>query len=353
MYILHRFVLRELITSFLLSVVFLNFTLMMEKLLRLSRLLSSVGASSLDVAEIILFLQPQLSILTIPMAMLLSVLLTYGRLNADNELVIMRNIGMTFRLISRPVFYLGIACFAISILMSFYLSPAASAALRQKVTSILISRAPLAIEEGVFNTSFKDMVILVREKPAPTTLSGIFIVDERKKDESKIIVAKEGRILTEQDSLSFRLGEGHVYLTGKKAFTEIRFGSYYFRLNPVADQGNKKSSELTPLELISESKSAPDKKIPYLLELHRRLSMPAVCLIIIFLGPSLALIAGKSGRMGGLTIGLTVFAVYYGVMIYGENLARSGALPHFVGAWLSFVLLATFSTVAFEKVNKK
>ncbi len=353
MYILHRFVLRELITSFLLSAVFLNFTLMMEKLLRLSRLLSSVGASSVDVAEIIMLLQPQLLILTIPMAMLLSVLLTYGRLNADNELVIMRNIGMTFRLISRPVLYLGVACFAISILMSFYVSPAASSALRQKVANILISRAPLAIEEGVFNTSFKDMVILVKEKPAPTVLSGIFIVDERKKDESKIIVAKEGRILSQQDSLSFRLTEGHVYITGKKAFTEIKFGSYYFRLNPISDQGSKKSAELTPPELLAESKTAPDKRIPYLLELHRRLSMPAVCLIIIFLGPSLALMAGKSGRMGGLTIGLTIFAVYYAIMLYGENLARSGMLPHFIGAWLSFILLATFSTLAFEKVNKK
>ena len=52
MYILHRFILKELITSFLLSVIFLNFTLMMEKLLRLSRLLSSVGASPLDLSLI-------------------------------------------------------------------------------------------------------------------------------------------------------------------------------------------------------------------------------------------------------------------------------------------------------------
>ena len=74
MYILHRSILRELLISFLLSVVFLNFTLMMEKLLRLSRLLSSVGASPLDIAQIIFYLQPQLFILTIPMAMLLSVL---------------------------------------------------------------------------------------------------------------------------------------------------------------------------------------------------------------------------------------------------------------------------------------
>ena len=353
MYILHRSILRELVVSFLLSVVFLNFTLMMEKLLRLSRLLSSVSASPVDVAQIILFLQPQLLILTVPMAMLLSVLLTYFRLTADNELVIMRNIGMPFRLISRPVMYLGIACFALSLTMSFYLGPTGSVMLREKVMNILITRAPLAIEEGIFNTSFKDMVMLVREKPAPDILQGIFIVDERKKDEAKIIIAKEGRIISESDSLSFSLTGGHVYITGKNSFTEISFGSYYFRLTPALEQTGRKGSEMTPFELISESGRIPDKKIPYLLEFYRRFSMPGVCLIIIFLGPSLALIAGKTGRLGGLTIGLMVFAAYYSVMIYGENLARSGALPHFAGAWLSFVLLAAFSIFTFERVNKK
>lgn len=353
MYILHRFVLRELLASFLLSVIFLNFTLMMEKLLRLSRLLSSVGASPLDIAQVILYLQPQLLILTIPMAMLLSVLLTYFRLTADNELVIMRNIGMPFRLIAKPVMHLGIVCFASSLAMSFYLSPSSSVMLREKITNIFITRAPLAIEEGIFNTSFKDMVMLVKEKPAPTLLLGIFIVDERNKDESKIIVAKEGRILSETDALSFVLKSGHVYITGKNSFTEITFGSYYFRLTPAIEQANKKSSELTPFELISEAATIPEKKIPYLIEFYRRISMPGVCLIIIFLGPSLALIAGKTGRLGGLTIGLLVFAVYYSVMIYGENLARSGTLPHFVGAWLSFLMLGAFSIYAFERVNKK
>ena len=353
MYILHRSILRELVSSFLLSVVFLNFTLMMEKLLRLSRLLSSVGASPVDIAQVIAFLQPQLLILTIPMAMLLSVLLTYFRLTADNELVIMRNIGMPFSLISRPVMYLGIGCFAASLCMSFFLGPAGSVFLREKITSILVTRAPLAIEEGIFNTSFKDMVILVKDKPAPDRLSGIFIVDERKKDEPKVIVAKEGRIISEADALSFALKGGHVYITNKNSLTEITFGTYYFRLTPVLDQTARKSSELSPFELISEAASNPDKKLSYLLEFHRRLSMPGVCLIIIFLGPSLALIAGKTGRLGGLTAGLLVFAAYYSVMIYGENLARSGALPHFIGAWLSFIMLAAFSIYAFERVNKK
>lgn len=353
MLLIHRSILKELFSSFLLSILFLNFTLMMEKLLRLSRLLSGVGTSVIDMGKIVLYLQPQLLILTIPMAMLMSVLLVYGRMNADNELIVMRSSGMSFRDISRPVAYLGILCFFISISMSFYFGPVGSALLRGKVSEILTIKAPMTIEEGVFNTAFKNITMLVKEKPAPDRLAGIFIVDERKKDEQKIIIAKEGKIVPESDSLSFSLKSGHLYIASKNVFTEIRFGTYHFRLNPATESSDKKNSELTPPELLKAARQFPDKKTPYLIEFYRRLSMPAICLIVIVLGPSLSLMSGRSGRMGGLTVGLFVFAVYYTLLLYGENLARSGKLPHFIGAWLSFMVLGAFSLFIFERVNKR
>ena len=345
--------LKELLASFLITLLFLNFTLMMEKLLRLSRLLSGIGVSVVEIGEIILYLQPQLFILTIPMSLLLSVLLVYGRMNTDNELIILRSSGMSFRSISMPVVYLGLGCLVTSLLMSFYLSPKGSTTLRKTVSEIMMAKAPMTIEEGIFNTAFKNIVILVRGKPSPERLSGIFIVDERDADEQKIITANEGKIVPEGESLSFSLSKGHIYITRQNIFTEIKFGTYHFRLNPSIDSPVIKNSELTPLELLKTAKTSPGKSVSQWLEFHRRLSMPAICLILILLGPSLSLMAGKAGRLGGLTIGLSVFAVYYTLLIYGEKLARAGNLPHFIGAWLSFVILGAFSVWVFEKVNKR
>ncbi len=353
--LIHRSILKELLLSFFLSLLFLNFTLMMEKLLRLSRILSGVGASLGDMAKIILYLQPQILILTIPMALLLSVLLTFGRLNADSELIILKNCGMSFRRISLPVLYLGLAFLMVGLSMSFYLGPKGAILVREKVTEILTTRAALAIEEGIFNTAFKDIVLLVREKPSPDRLSGIFIVDERKKEEQKIIIAREGKVVQENEAMGFLLRDGHIYITKKNILTEIQFGAYRFALTPSAEPAQKKSSERTPLELLAAAKEVSDKskKNQYLLEFYRRLSMPAVCIIIIFLGPSLSLMAGKSGRLGGLTVGLLVFVVYYTILLYGESLSRSGRLPLLIGAWLSFVVLGAFSIFVFEKVNRR
>ncbi|MGE5239154.1 MAG: LptF/LptG family permease [Chloroflexota bacterium] len=343
MLLIHRSILKELTFTLLLSLLFLNFSLMMEKLLRLSRILAGVGASVADLAEMIILLQPQLSILTIPMSLLLSVLLTYGRMNADNEIAILKVSGMSFRAVSQPVLYLGIACLLISLSMSFYVGPKSSIVLRGAITKILTTRAPLAIEEGIFNTSFKDIMLLVREKPAPSKLSGIFIVDERSKTEQKVIVAREGNILPGNESLGLSLHDGHVYITKGSTVTEIRFGSYRFDLSPAAQPADKKMVEYTPFELLDRARETTGKTTPYYLEFSRRLSMPAVCLIVILLGPPLSLLSGKSGRLGGLTLGLLVFVAYYSILIYGENLARSGTIPHPLGSWLAFVMLSLFS----------
>lgn len=353
MLLIHRSVLKELLTAFILSVLFLNFTLMMEKLLKLSRLLSGVGVSGADMFLMVLYLQPQVMTLTIPMAMLLSALLTYGRMNTDNEMVILRGSGMSFRSISKPIAYLGMICFITSLSMSFYLSPKGNKLLKEKVSETLTQRAPMTIEEGILNTAFKDIVIMVKEKPAPDKLSGIFILDKRNKEEQKIITARQGRIVPGKDSLGFSLTDGNIYITKEKVFTEIGFGEYNFRLSPSAETMAPKDRELTPIELLRASREFPDKKTVLMLEFHRRLSMPAICLILVMLAPSLSLMAGKSGRLGGLTVGLAVFAAYYTLLLYGENLSRSGKLPHFAGAWLALVILGMFSFCIFERANRK
>src|SRR5208283_1382516 len=353
MLLIHRSILKELLLSFLLSIFFLNFTLMMEKLLRLSRLLSGVGASIADIARIFIYLQPQILILTLPMGLLLSVLLTYGRMNTDSELIVLRGSGMSFRSISLPVGYLGLACFIFSLIMSFYLGPKGSVLLREKVTAILSQRAAMSIEEGIFNTAFKDVILLVKEKPAPDRLAGVFIVDDRNKDEQKVIIAKEATINQTDDVIGFLLVNGHAYIIKKKALTEISFARYHFTLIPSIEPANRKGNEMTPSELLHASKEFPEQKIPFILEFHRRLSMPAVCLILVFLGPSLSLMAGKSGRLGGLTVGLLVFVIYYTLLLYGENLSRTGKLTPILGAWLAFALLVSSSILISERMNKR
>ncbi|HUO78374.1 MAG TPA: LptF/LptG family permease [Thermodesulfovibrionales bacterium] len=353
--IIHLSILKELVATFLLSVICLNFILMMEKVLRLSRVLSGVGASLSDMIRIILYLQPQLMILTIPMSLLLSTLLTYGRLNTDNELTILRTAGMSFRHISRPVFILGTASFVMGLLVSFSLGPYGAIQMRKSIATIVTQKAPLAIEAGIFNTSFKDIVILVRDKPAADEMKGIFIYDNRNAQEPKVLVAKEGRVYADKEyNLSLYMRDGYIHITRNEGSTELFFDGYNLSLNLAMESSSRKNSEMTPFELLALArKNEPKEGIPFLLEFHRRLSLPSLCLLLMFLGPPLSLLSGKSGRLGGLSLGIGVFTLFYIMLVYGENMARTGVVPHVIGAWTPVLIIAVSSLLAFMKVESR
>lgn len=350
--ILHKTIFKELILSFLITLAFLNSILMMEKLLKLSRLLSGVGASLLDMARIIVLLQPQLMLLTIPMSLLLATLLVYGRMNMDNEIIIMRASGMNFREISYPVLVLGMLCFLASLAMSFSLGPKSSMKLRETVTEIITLRSTVSIEEGAFNTSFKDIVIMVKEKKSREALGEIFIYDNRNAKEPKVLMAKEGKFFI-QDGLNIGLylQNGYINITKADTTTEMFFDKYNMTLALEAESPAPKKMEYSPLQLLRDAKKADSYKkgAALYLEFHRRLSLPAVCLILIFMGAPLALIAGKSGRLGGLAIGLLVFTIYYMLLIYGESLVMAGKIHHLPGAWTPCILLGIVAFILFKR----
>lgn len=353
--IIHRTILKELSYTFVLSLISLNFVLMMEKVMRLSRILSGVGASIADMGRIILFLQPQLMILTIPMSLLLATLLTYGRLNADNELTILRTAGMSFRDISTPVFVLGVIGFFFELAVSFSIGPSSAIRVRDSLSEIIMQRAPMAIEAGVFNTSFKDVTMLVRDKSSDGGMDGIFIYDNRNRKEPKMLIAKKGRIHADREyNLSIYLKDGYIHIARPEGSTEIFFKGYNLFLNLVAQNPERKYSEMTPSELIKTAKNlGRNDSIPVLLEFHRRLSLPSLCILLMFLGPPLSLLAGKSGRLGGLTIGLGVFMIFYIMLIYGENIARSGNVAHYIGAWFPVIITGIASVLTFRKAGSR
>lgn len=351
---IHKSILKELALTFIITLAFLNLILMMEKLLRLSRFLSGVGASALDMFKLILYLQPQLLLLTIPMALLLSILLVYGRLNLDNELVILRASGMNFKGISKPVFIFGMLCFLINTAVSFYIGPKSSILLRNKIANVITARLPLAFEAGTFNTTFKNVVFVIREKPSEDTFKGIFMYDGRDKDEPRVLVAKEGRIYTSEGLFAnLYLSDGYVHIAQGDSTTELFFEKYNILLTLESDLPSKKRAEFTPLELIQEIHEKPQDALSLQLELHRRLSLPLLCLILIFLGLPLSLVAGKSGRLGGLAIGLVVFTSYYVLLIYGENLVRANKIAHYIGAWTPTIILGVLGLYFFRRAGNR
>ncbi len=350
--IIYKYILKELVLTLLLGIAFLNSILTINNLFNLSKKFLDFGVSFFDFFTLVILLQPQLMLFTMPIALLLSILITYGRLNMDNELIILRNTGMSLISIARPVFTVGVFCFIFGLSISLYIGPLSVSKLKTGIADIISTRLPMTIKEGVFNTAFKDIVIMPQGKTPSNAFSSLFVYDGRKK-EPVVIWAKEAEIVPQKvpGSLNINLKKGTLYITRENSLTEIFFDKYSLHLRLQLPEATRGIRELYLKELLLNVRKSKDLSTK--LEIHKRLSLPVVSLLLMLLGPPLFPIAGKTGRLGGLSIGLSVCTIYYLLTIYFDNLVRAGKLNHFIGGWGPTALLGICAVIAFYRMSKR
>ncbi|MBI5026306.1 MAG: LPS export ABC transporter permease LptF [Nitrospirae bacterium] len=357
--IIQRSILKELLINFSLILFLLTFMLFMEKLLRLTRLVMGKGAGLLDILKIFIYLQPSILLLTIPMAILISVFLTYGRMMADSEMVVLKGSGMSFWAISKPAFIISLAGFLISITFSLYLLPKSVQSFRQAIFEVVARKAAMVLEEGTFSTAFKGTVIFIKEIPSQDKLKGIFIYKEedssggeQDRKEPIVIVAKEGTLLSRpQESLiELSMTDGIMHTFGKKTSSEVTFSRYNLVLMFTPEPSKeKKVSEMEIIELWMGRKD----NVLWNVELHRRFAIPFACLIFGFLGPALSLKTGKTGRLGGFSLGLFTLVLYYLMLILGEGLAKAGKVPASVSVWGPNLFFGVVAFLSFFRAHSE
>src|SRR5262249_34990007 len=101
--ILHRYLFREILVPFALGLGIFTFVLLLARLLKLVELLVNRGVPAAQVAQVFLLLLPAFLEVTVPMAMLLAILVAFGRLSADTEITAMRSSGVSLYQLIPPV----------------------------------------------------------------------------------------------------------------------------------------------------------------------------------------------------------------------------------------------------------
>lgn len=104
--ILDRYIFRETITPFSISLGALCFVMLTKELLRLVELLVTKGIGLLSVLKVFAHLLPSFLVLTLPIAGIIASITAFGRLSLDKELVAMRAAGLSLLRLSHSVFSL-------------------------------------------------------------------------------------------------------------------------------------------------------------------------------------------------------------------------------------------------------
>jgi lipopolysaccharide export system permease protein len=74
-------------------------------------------------------------------------------------------------------------------------------------------------------------------------------------------------------------------------------------------------------------------------EVHKRFSLAFSCFFFMLFGVPLGLWLRRGGIGTGFIVGLVFFAIYYILLLAGENLSENGKLSPFLGMWLPNLIL--------------
>ena len=332
--VFHKTIFKELSKNLAVIIFSMSVILFMEKFVRLTRLFMGKGADLLDIVKIYLYLQPSIMLLSLPMAILISIFLTYGRMSTDSEIIVLKGSGMSFWGISRAAVTLSLLCSLGLLFVSLYLLPLSMRSFKYTLHETIVKKASMTLEAESFSDVFKGTVIYVKEIPSEDKFRGIFVYREGVKsiDKPLIIVAENGVITShpEEGLIKLSMNNGLVHTFAEKSSSEMSFSKYDFILTSGIESDERiKPEEIKTMDLWKGRKG----NISWAIELNRRFALPFACLLFGLLGPALSNRIGKIGRLGGFSLSLGILILYYMLIVLGEGLAESGYVAPSLGGW--------------------
>ncbi|MEK6814572.1 MAG: LPS export ABC transporter permease LptF [Nitrospirota bacterium] len=351
MRLVDRYLLKELFPPFFLALTVFTLIMLTDRALRLTELVILKGVDISTVGLLFLYILPSFFAVTVPMAVLVAVLIAFGRLSAESEITAMAASGVSLGRLVPSVFSFCLIGAAITLWIMLSLLPAGNQAFKETMFQVVKTKATVGIHEGVFNDAFDGLVLYAQGVEGGNRLRGIFISNERTPKNPHILVAKEGVLLTDPDSLrvTLRLTDGaiHRLVPEREAYPVISFASNDVQLDLFGSRGGattipKGRREKTLSELSVEAatvKAAGGNASPLVVEIHKKFSIPAACLVFGLVGMPLGLTSRRSGKGSAFGLALAVIMVYYVFITAGENLAVDRKIPPGIAMWSPNVIL--------------
>ncbi len=346
---------REILAPFGLGIGIFTLILLIARILKLVEMVVNRGVPFTVVVKLFCLILPGFLEVTVPMATLLAVIVAFGRLSSDSEITALKSCGVSLYQMAVPVFVFALPVFAVSVLISLVARPWSNTQLRNTLYEIARSRASAAIKEKIFTTEFEGMVVYVDHiVPPGNSLRGILIADHRDPAQRNTAIAKAGILVpaTDTDRLTIRLIDGavHTFYESDRSYHRTDFSTYDISVDLNTPLGGQSRRERDPNELtwhelqteIDRLQSVGQPALAERVELHRKLAIPAACLIFALAGIPLGIRPSRAVRSRSLAVSIFLIFLYYLLLTLGETLSQRGALPPVVGMWLpNGILLPT------------
>ncbi|WP_413574991.1 LPS export ABC transporter permease LptF [Bdellovibrio sp. HCB290] len=338
-----QYIFFEMLPSFILGLLVFVSIILMFQVLRLTEFALVHGVAIKTIAEIIGYVVISLLPVLFPMALLFSVLLTYGRLSQDSEIVAMKASGLAMGTLLLPAIILALIVGTVSAQTSFVIAPWGNRQFEVLFTRLANTKATAVIKEGTFAEGFFDMVVYANEVDSKNgKLRKVFIYDEKNSDVPLTVIAKEGSMLPDPDrpgqEVLLRLQNGEIHRQ-TKTHTKISFDTYDVHFSEP-DQHVERAKSPPSLTLdevrnrLKQGISDPEELRIMQTEFHKRSAISVLCLVFALIGVGLGTTTNRrAAKAGGMIMCIGIIIFYWVLYVAAEGAARNGTLPASLAIW--------------------
>ena len=217
---LHQLVLRSFVGPFVLTFFIAQFVLLMQFLWKYIDDLVGKGLDPSVIAELLFYTSANLVPLALPLAILVSSIMTFGNLAEHFEITAAKAAGISLQRLLIPLFVVAIIISGLAFFFSNNILPYTNLKMGSLLYDIRQQKPALSIREGVFYSGIEGYSIKVGSKGKDgKSIGNVMIYDHTGgQGNRKVVVAKEGRMETSRDErfLLLTLFNGNMYEEQRK-----------------------------------------------------------------------------------------------------------------------------------------
>lgn len=211
---LDKLILKSFIGPFIVTFFIAFFVLMMQGLWKYLDDLVGKGLDLFTIGKFLWYVSASMLTLAMPIAILISSIMTFGNLGESFELVAIKSSGISLLRFMRPLMWVAVLFCGITFMFANYVIPYANLKFVALYNDIFYKKPAFELKEGVFFTHIPNYAIKAGKKDADgKTIHNILIYDQTNPLQNNSIIAETGVMTISADKkfLEFNLKNGHRY----------------------------------------------------------------------------------------------------------------------------------------------
>lgn len=358
-----RYILEEVLATFFGTSIFILFILLMFQALRLAEFFIIHGASGFMLGQIAFFMCLSFLPTALPLAFLITILISFGRLSSDSELIAMKANGISTVRLAAPVLLFAIVVVTVSLVLNNEWIPWGETALKKAQIKVGNTKAIAAIKEGTFTSGFFDLLIFADKVDTQNNrLQRVFIYDEREAQNPLTYVAKSAEIVPVKSAsesgaaIMLRLFDGSMHHNdlSTQIYEKIDFEAYHLYLEIAGGTHTAiEKPQMIPqadlLEKIKNTTTATYEGREYRGEYWRRVSTALTPLVFVLLGIGFGIFRYRTAKAGAVLTGFIIVLIYWTLQTLGTVAVQRGTLSPFFAMQMPNIVMLIIGLIGFRR----